>query len=99
MCSLHMVPGAVLSYWYRSHNAKELTVRELGCNSAIKTHIPGSLDVYVPTGRGLPYQVLVSVLGLSLDVGLLLENLQLHGNYFMDGHALGMHVFGDGAYR
>ncbi|XP_071531796.1 uncharacterized protein [Panulirus ornatus] len=43
-------------------------------------------------------KVLVSLLGLSIDVGLLLEHLELHGSYFMDGHALGIHVFGDGAY-
>lgn len=44
-------------------------------------------------------QVLVSWLGLSEEVVLLFEQIQLHGSYVMDGHALGINVFGDGAYQ
>lgn len=44
-------------------------------------------------------KVLVNMLGMSVDIGLLLDNLLLHGYYFMDGHALDFDVFGDGNYH
>nr|XP_053645900.1 uncharacterized protein LOC128697927 [Cherax quadricarinatus] len=44
-------------------------------------------------------KVLVNMLGMSVDIGLLLDNLLLHGYYFMDGHALDFDVFGDGNYQ
>ncbi|KAG7169892.1 uncharacterized protein LOC121865186 isoform X2 [Homarus americanus] len=44
-------------------------------------------------------KVLVNVFGLSVDIGLLLDALELHGAYVMDGRALDLHVFGDGAYH
>lgn len=45
-------------------------------------------------------QVLVQLqFELYINLALELEHLELHGTYDMDGHALGLDVFGDGDYQ